>query len=187
MLKDSETKWNLFLSGDNEAYASLYNVYLQILYRYGLQFTPDSEIVKDCIQEIFTNLYKNRAHLPAPDNVKAYLLVALKNSLIKALNKESFYHRRDVADESLHFAHDSGVEEQFIAHEDYVNQQEKIKRILAALSPRQREIIRFRYIQELGFEEIGSRMNLNYQSCQNLIQRALKKIREEFHDERKQS
>ena len=57
---ESKIKWRQFVSGDNESYSWIYTTYVQILYRYGLRFTSDPEIIKDCIQEVFTSLYKNR-------------------------------------------------------------------------------------------------------------------------------
>ena len=41
--------WNRFMAGDDDAYASLYEEYVQDLYQYGLCFTSDTELVKDCI------------------------------------------------------------------------------------------------------------------------------------------
>lgn len=87
---ESKIKWRQFVSGDNESYSWIYTTYVQILYRYGLRFTSDPEIIKDCIQEVFTSLYKNRNNLITPDNIKVYLFVSLKNCLIRTLYKESF-------------------------------------------------------------------------------------------------
>lgn len=76
---ESKIKWRQFVSGDNESYSWIYTTYVQILYRYGLRFTSDPEIIKDCIQEVFTSLYKNRNSLITPDNIKVYLFVSVKN------------------------------------------------------------------------------------------------------------
>ena len=172
---ESKIKWRQFVSGDNESYSWIYTTYVQILYRYGLRFTSDPEIIKDCIQEVFTSLYKNRNNLITPDNIKVYLFVSLKNCLIRTLYKESFYDR-----ELPENIQESTVEEDFINNEQYANQQKMINEILALLTPRQKEIIYYRFIQELSMDEICILMNLNYQSAQNLIQRSLKKVRQNY-------
>jgi RNA polymerase sigma factor (sigma-70 family) len=177
-MSESEIKWSRFLSGDNDAYCWLYNTYVQILYAYGLRFTADSEIIKDCIHDIFTQLYKNRQQLTTPDNVKVYLLVALKNNLIHTLNKASVYD--PIHPETAWFLPEPTVEEQFIDREQSDIRQKKIEELLSVLTPRQKEIIYYRFIQELGLDEICSLMELNYQSAQNLIQRSLKKIRDSY-------
>ncbi|WP_455639941.1 RNA polymerase sigma factor [Parabacteroides sp.] len=176
---ESKIKWRQFISGDNDSYSWIYSTYVQVLYRYGLRFTADSEIVKDCIQEVFTSLYKNKNHLITPDNIKVYLLVSLKNCLIRTLYKESLYDHE--LPENIQFSLEPTVEEEFISNEHYANQQKKIKEILSLLSPRQKEIIYYRYIQELSMDEICILMNLNYQSAQNLIQRSLKKVRNSYN------
>ncbi len=55
----------------------------------------------------------------------------------------------------------------------------KVKEILSILTPRQKkEIIYYRFIQEMSMEDICILMDINYQSAQNLIQRSLKKIKQ---------
>lgn len=175
---ESKIKWNQFLAGDNDAYSWLYKVYIQMLFRYGHRFTSDTELIKDCIQDVFTGLYKNRKRLSIPDNIKVYLLVATKNSLLRALYKESIYERNTM--EQVPFSLEPTVEEEFVNNEQYNNQQKKIKEILSILTPRQKEIIYYRFIQEMSMEDICILMDINYQSAQNLIQRSLKKIKQNY-------
>lgn len=175
---ESKIKWNQFLAGDNDAYSWIYKVHIQMLFRYGRRFTSDTELIKDCIQDVFTGLYKNRKQLITPQNVKVYLLVSMKNSLINALYKEDRYTPYD--NEAVSFTLELTVEEQYLDNEQYACQQKKIQEILNILTPRQKEIIYYRYIQELSFEEICIMMDMNYQSAQNLIQRSLKKVRDMY-------
>ena len=63
---ESYIKWKLFLEGDDQAYSWIYTHYIQVLYNYGLQITPDSEIVKDCIQDVFVKIYKAKKKLTVP-------------------------------------------------------------------------------------------------------------------------
>lgn len=56
--------------------------------------------------------------------------------------------------------------------------QKTIRTVLSLLTDRQREIIYYRYIEELSIEEIAVLTGMNYQSVQNTIQRSLKRIRE---------
>ncbi len=179
--EESKIKWDHFLSGDNDAYKWLYKTYIQILFSYGNRFTKDTEIIKDCIQEIFTFIYKNRHKLVIPDNVKVYLMVSLKNKLIRTLQKKEFYKSYESdATEAVQFALEPTVEEEYIEYEDCIQQRQRIEEILSVLTSRQREIIYYRYIQELDLDEICELMDLNYQSAKNLIQRSLKKIRDHY-------
>ena len=46
------------------------------------------------------------------------------------------------------------------------------------LTPRQREIIYYRFIEEMEYDEICQIMDINYQSAYNLLQRSLQKSKE---------
>lgn len=85
---ESYIKWKLFLEGDDQAYSWIYTHYIQVLYNYGLQITPDSEIVKDCIQDVFVKIYKAKKKLTVPQNPKVYLMIALKNNIYNTFNQE---------------------------------------------------------------------------------------------------
>ena len=82
--------------------------------------------------------------------------------------------------ESHSFLLEPSVEDQYIDDEYSLNRKKLVEQILSSLPPRQKEIIYYRYLQELDFDEICTLMQLNYQSAQNLLQRAIKKIREQF-------
>ena len=175
----SRVKWQEFVSGNDDSYCWIYTTYAQKLYQYGMCFTTDTELVKDCIQDIFTYLYRNKAQLVSPDNIKVYLFTALKNNLIKQIHKETITEN---IIEDVPFVLELTVEEQFIQDEQYKNERKQVEKILSLLTSRQKEIIYYRFIQEMSMEEICILMDMNYQSAQNLIQRSLKKIRQNYSD-----
>jgi RNA polymerase sigma factor (sigma-70 family) len=170
--------WEQFLHGDDNAYAWLYDFYVRELFRYGMRFSDKGELIKDCIQEVFTSLYRNRQRLPLPDSVKAYLFVSLKYALWRALRKESVYKSLEL--QMMPFTLESTVEDKFIEGEDRSLLKKRVDDMLASLTPRQQEIIYYRFVQGMSFEEIGKLMCLNTQSAQNLIQRALKNLRDTY-------
>ena len=155
---ESYIKWELFLEGNDEAYSWLYTNHIQLLYQYGLQITPNTEVVKDCIQDVFVRIYKNKNKLSIPKNVKIYLMISLKNSIYNVFNKERL-------EEDYVFNFHS-IEEQHIAENNFFNEEERreqineIKRILHVLTPRQREIIYYRFIEEMEYDEICQVMDI---------------------------
>lgn len=174
LVDESQVKWQQFISGDDDSYSWLYTTYARKLYQYGLCFTKDTELVKDCVQDIFVYLYNNRTKLEFCDNIKFYLFAAFKNNLVKAI------HRASVSDdlgEEVPFLLELTVEDQYIQNEQYVAESKKVEKLLSLLTSRQKEIIYYRFIQGMSMDEICSLMDLNYQSAQNLIQRSLKKMR----------
>ena len=177
--EDHKGKWDLFIAGDSEAYGWLYRTYVEQLYRYGLRFTRDGEVVKDCIQELFTTIYKNRKKLSLKGSVRVYLMVALRNNIVRALQRQARYV--DSPDhEAFPFSLSPTVEDAYVERETEQATREQFERILSLLSARQQEIIYYRYIEGMSIDEICVVMSLNYQSALNLIQRSRKKIREVY-------
>ena len=170
--------WENFLCGDDEAYTYIYREYSQALYAYGMHFTSDKGLVEDCIQDVFIKIFQNRIHLQSTDNIKLYLFIALKNKLFNIFRKDIKYSQIDSLEPV--FAAEYTIEDEIIENEREQFLNEKMIRMLEVLSPRQKEIIYYRFVEGLSYEEICQIMDMNYQSTQNLIQRSLKKLRTTF-------
>jgi RNA polymerase sigma factor (sigma-70 family) len=183
-LMEDKLLWDKFLAGDDKAYAYFYKKYVKELFSYGMRFTPDKELVKDCIQDVFVKLYSNRSTLNGTDHVKLYLFIALKNTLFNIFQKDKSSYHIDTVEPV--FSTDYTVEDCIIADEQEKEWKEKMARILESLSPRQKEVIYYRYVEGMELKDICELMDMNYQSIQNLIQRAIKKVRR-FFDEKDRS
>ena len=175
---ESYIKWKLFLEGDDQAYSWIYTHYIQVLYNYDLQITPDSEIVKDCIQDVFVKIYKAKKKLTVPQNPKVYLMIALKNNIYNTFNQERL--QKNYAFSVYQTEEQLTVKNEFIDQEARHEEMNNIKRMMKILTPRQREVIYYRFIEELSYDDICQIMGLNYQSAYNLLQRSLQKIREAY-------
>ena len=88
-----DSLWKRFLKGDDRAYTELYNLYIDDLFAYGMHFTTNRESVKDCIQEVFISLYKDRSKQRKVNNIKSYLFVSLKNELFDLFKKSVEYYQ----------------------------------------------------------------------------------------------
>lgn len=170
--------WDKFLGGDDNAYSYIYEHYSEALYSYGMHFTMDKALVEDCIQDVFIKIYQNRKHLQSTDNIKLYLFIALKNKLFNVFRKDVTYNQIDTIEPV--FAVEYTIEDEIIQNEREQLLNEQMIRMLEILTPRQKEVIYYRFVEGLSYEEICQIMNMNYQSTLNLIQRSLKKLRSTF-------
>lgn len=168
--------WERFVDGDDKAYTQLYNLYVDDLFAYGMHFTANRESVKDCIQEVFVTLYKNRSKRNEIENLKCYLFTSLKNELF-GLFKKSVEHYQIETIEPV-FNAEYSIEDILVEAETHRYQQDRIKEILQSLTPRQQEAIYYRYVEEMSYEDIGQLMRMNYQSVRNLIHRSIQKARD---------
>ena len=86
----TETLFASFQAGNMAAFSQLYDLYINILFNYGLKLTLDKELLKDCIHDVFVKLYTKKDELGTIDNLKSYMFISLKNKLCDELRKRMY-------------------------------------------------------------------------------------------------
>jgi RNA polymerase sigma-70 factor (ECF subfamily) len=66
----------------------LFRRYYEPLVHYGSKFTNSNDILEDCIQELFTELWQNKSQTQV-QSVKAYLFKSLKYKLYRANQRKA--------------------------------------------------------------------------------------------------
>ena len=165
--------WESFRKGDKDAYAAIFRTHYDSLFRFGNKLTRDTELLEDCIQELFIEIWQAKTQAPVL-SVKAYLLKSLKYKLLKAFRqKGKFLPLLDSGETPFELSH-----ENFLIQEQ--ENHEKKQMVIAALSRltnRQKEIIYLKYYQNLSYEEVSEIMNINYQVARNLLYQAIKSLK----------
>lgn len=169
---NEQYRWQQFKEGAQQALADIFLSHLDDLFRYGLKLTGNKEMVKDCIQDLFLKLWKNRESLPAVQSVKAYLFRSLRNHLINSLSiQKPTISINNETDENLLVIYSH---EEFLIH-DQVTEENRhhVISALNKLTSRQREAIYLRYFDDLDFDTIAQVMEMNVQSVRNTISRGM--------------
>ena len=170
--------WDKFRGGDKSAIETIYFQNVQFLYRYGRKFSPDEDLVKDTIHDLFIYLIQNRATLGPTDNVNFYLMRSFRRMLLQNLKKIRSDFRRDLPDSLPEFIY--SVEENLIKKESARQRDLKIRQCLAELNPRQREILYYRFECNFTYEQICEIMSIKYDSARKLVYRAIETLRQMF-------
>jgi len=175
----NETRlWEAFQAGDEEAYTRLYRLHVRAMYRYGLSLVPVSEaFVLDCIHDVFTEIWAKRQRLTVPDNVRYYLLKSLKTRILHLLKRQERPHQFVSQDDFDDLWAEPSAEELRAQEEESTQRQELVKRLIDQLPPRQQEAIRLRFVENLEYNQIAEMLSMNRQSAQNLVFRAIEKLR----------
>lgn len=163
--------WQAFKTSDL-AVETIYRQYVNVLYNYGRQFTSDSDIVKDAVQELFCDLIQSRERLGSTDSIKFYLFASLRNKLVKKVRKEKKYLSLDDfgGDFQIDFASDNDI----INELDPNNTETLLNEAFNKLPVKQREAILLYYYEGIGYEDIAKIMNMTKtKSARALIYRAL--------------
>ncbi|MCT4602315.1 MAG: sigma-70 family RNA polymerase sigma factor [Marinifilum sp.] len=169
--------WNKIKKGDISAIENLYHLYSKQLYLYGLKFTHHTQLIEDCIQELFSRLITNYQNLGETDNVKIYLMKAFRNNLFRMMEKEKKYNIGEIDD--YHFEILFSAEQEIIEAETNQKKQKVLIEALNNLSPRQKEAVYLRYTRGLEYTEIANIMKVSIEGCRNIIYKAIKSLRKD--------
>lgn len=179
ILKDEEV-WEIFKSGNEDAMGYIYRTNIYILYKYGNKFSPNGQLVEDCIQDLFLTIWKNRENLNSTDSIKLYLLGALRKKLIRYAAQDQKHQTLHESIDEYCFDLEYDPQEFEFGVQMKKSNENTIKQFLEKLSKRQKEAIYLKFYQDMDYEEIGQIMELNYQSTRNLIYSSLKSLRAQF-------
>lgn len=168
--------WNSIRSGNTESIVKLYKRHYHILYSYGMKTCADSELTKDCIQELFAKIWASRNNLNKVKKVKSYLLQSLWNALIKE-KKKNARNRDGIEGEEFQFDVVFSFEQTLIDKEEEKIRHEKIEKSLSTLNKNQKEVIYMLFYEGLSYKEIALRKSINPQSAKNIVHRAIQKLR----------
>ena len=86
-MTDEYKIWENFKAGDKSALSYVYFQYFHSMFQYGIRFKDDPEFIKDCIQDVFLKLIQAGDKLSPTENIRFYLLRALKNAIYKQIDK----------------------------------------------------------------------------------------------------
>jgi RNA polymerase sigma factor (sigma-70 family) len=158
------------------SHSMAFKTHFDSLYNYGIKMSSDSELVKDCIQELFYRMWKNEIDLSSVTYLKSYLIKGLRRQILNVL--ELKYHQMTKVEVEEHFGIDFSPEDYYIQNQDEENLRSKVLHALNQLSKKQREAIYLRYFENLEYFEIAEIMNINLQSVKNNVQRGLSLLRD---------
>ena len=171
--------WHEFKSGNRSAFIHIYNQYFDELYSYGLQFTQDIDLLKDCIQDVFVRLNESKKRLSGTSSIKYYLYKSIKREIIHALKRQKHAVRKLEVIKGRGFEYEISAEEIIIGRQIDEDRIRSIRDAANSLLHRQREIIFYHFFEGFSITQIQELMGFNsVQATHNLLNRALKKLRE---------
>lgn len=159
-------------------FTELYDTTIDNLFAFGMKYTSDRELVKDCIQDVFVKFYTKRDYISVTaNNVESYLYASLRNRLHDEFRHNSHLCDGEISDDSnASLLKDAEVFD-LERMEDESSKINTVVRFLKCLSPRQQQIITLYYMEERKYDDICRIMGINYQSVRNLMHRSLLRLR----------
>ncbi len=148
-----------------------YKQYYTDIYRFCLSYLKkDRASVEDTVQETFVVLYKKYLDGEEITYTKAFLMKTAHNLLLKRLREQ----KRDInnisIDEIIEIPSQNEDIDERLSFEEYSRQ------ISDALSDRDAELFRLRYIENLSLEELAARLQISLSAAGTRVHRLRKRI-----------
>lgn len=169
--------WSQLRKGQKAALETLYRAHAPVLLQYGNKFSTDQQLVEDCLQDLFIDLWQRRQQLGEVSSVQSYLLVAMRRRIVRQLSRQQ-KHETSAEPAEYQFDCEIAIDEQIAARELSHERNLKLKDALEQLSPRQKEAIYLKYQLGMSYEDIGKAMDISYQSVRNLAHSAISRLKD---------
>lgn len=169
--------WKEFLANKNgyDAFSFIYNSYVNDLLSYGVNLGFDEDTCRDAVHDLFCKILIDKSKFIEVSNLTSFLFRAVRNYLFNIQKKnckisDSFF-------ENTPFSTEITTLESLINREDSEKLKQTVENLMNELTPRQREVIYLRYMQEMDYEEIALLMGINNNSARRLVHRSIEHLR----------
>ena len=169
--------WSSMAGGNKDAFMTLYKSQYHALFCYGFTITADRELTKDCIQELFLEMWRTRSSLNKEvTNVRSYLFTWLRRKISHEFARLEKEKLPDHLPEEL-INTEASYEDLLIAFQISEEKKEALKSALKKLTKKQLEIIRLKFFEGLSYDAIAARTSLTPRTVYNLVYQALRHLR----------
>jgi RNA polymerase sigma factor (sigma-70 family) len=170
--------WGQMARGDKEAFMILYQSHYQALFCYGFSISTDRELTKDCIQEVFLEIWSTRSSLNKDvKNVQSYLFTWLRRKISRQLSQLAKEKFSDDLKEEFPFI-ESSYEDLLIAFQQTEEKKQKLRSALKKLTRKQLEMVKLKFFENLSYRTIATQTSLTPRTVYNLIYEAIRHLRE---------
>lgn len=160
-------------SGNDLAFAEVYERYWELVFRYVLKMLGDKDDTKDLVQEIFTNLWIKSADINPDTNIAGYLYVSARNKVINMIRHNKV--KKDYLSSLSRFVleSDPSIFEQL----DEIDLSTTIEKEIQNLPDKMREVFELSRKKYLSHKEIALELHISDKTVKKQISNAIKILR----------
>ncbi|WBL21487.1 RNA polymerase sigma factor [Zunongwangia sp. HRR-M8] len=158
--------------GDKRALTCLYNKYWKMLYMSSFNILKDREICEEIIQDVFIDVWNNRAKLQIKVSLKSYLFACVKYKVFSEFRKNKAVH--------LELFENLDTRLQQVTPESKIIDQElrqHIDIVVNNLPKKCQKVYKLSRYEQLSHKEIAEKLGISTKTVENHIGIALKVLR----------
>ena len=169
-------------AGDEKAFALLVTKYRKRIFNFALRYCNDRQEAEDLTQEVFIKAYRSIAGFRGDSKFSTWLFQITKNQAInrvRLLSRRLRFHLQSYADDDEgspieRVACDRPDPSQLVLGRE---EQKRVQRAIQKLAPTFRVALILRDIEDLGYDEIGSILELPEGTVKSRIHRARSELK----------
>lgn len=168
-------------NGDGEAYEELFFEYYSKLCGFAFRILKSDELAKDCVQEVFLKIWRNRKDWVINYSLRVYLYKSVRNQALNKIEKQKT--RRDYTRQY----YEEGIRD-IIAERPSRNRDrelvDQIWQLAESLPKRRRTVFELHKKNGLSYKEIAKIMGITRKTVENHMGRALQEIRNKLNPQK---
>lgn len=173
--------WCRLKQGDGAAFDELAKRRYRLLFNYATKFSKDTDLIKDCIQDLFLELWYRRNNLTDTTYVTVYLIRALRNNLLRKIRIDNRIDiSADISESYDVFTDNLTVESILISSESMTEKERGIRSAINRLPRRQQEVIFLKFYEGLSHDDIAKVMKVERQTVSNFLYRAIGQLKNDL-------
>lgn len=163
-------------NGDEEAFEKLFSQYYSQLCAFAVNILDSRELAKDCVQEIFLKIWRNRENWQINYSVSVYLYQAVRNQALNRIEKRNTNrdYTRKYYEQGFHKRE----------REQPTRQEKKLVaevwETVQTMPRRRRTVFELHRKHGLSYKEIAFVMDIARKTVENHMGQALKDIRQKL-------
>lgn len=147
----------------------------QRLYHLAYRYLKSAADAEDAVQDVFAKLWAIRDKLDGYKSIEAFAYTVTKNHCLDKLKAKRTYSMEDTL--RVEPRQKSGTP---LTEVEVMEKFKLVKQIIETLPDQQRIIIKLRDFDELSFDEIAERLDMEVNAIRVNLSRARKKVREQI-------
>lgn len=171
-------------SGDKQAFEKLFFKYHNSLIRFANTVTKSRELARDCVQDVFLKVWRNREDWEIQYSLKAYLYQSVRNQALNLLEKQKASSRlkENYQRESQRLIEEPDGDSKSYSHltEKEIKQLERIWEIVSEMPERRRMAFDLSRRHGLSYKEISKVLGISRKTVENHLGQAVKYIRDKI-------
>lgn len=167
--------------GDAQAFERLFFKYYSRLCGFAVKLVKSPDLAKDCVQDVFLKIWRNREDWTVYYSLSVYLYQAVRNQALNQLEKRKTHreYSETYYEEDFHNPVSDGDE----LSNDELALVGRIWDIVAQMPQRRRMVFELHRKHGLSYKEIAQIMDITRKTVENHMGRALQDVRDQIHND----